>query len=187
MDLPRKAAFLDRDGVINVDHGYVSTWEAFEFLPGAERAMQSLHRAGYQLVIISNQSGIGRGFYTEDDLLVLNGYLATHMQSEFDTPVTGFYHCPHHPTEAIGPLRKACDCRKPAPGMILQAAQELNLLLTESLLVGDKTSDILAGEAAGVGRLFKVGERSSELEGIENAEWVPALSEVPARLMSRAD
>ncbi|NBT30223.1 MAG: HAD family hydrolase [Gammaproteobacteria bacterium] len=187
MDSPRKAAFLDRDGVINVDHGYVSTWEAFEFLPGAERAMQSLHRAGYQLVIVSNQSGIGRGFYNEGDLLVLNRYLATHMRNEFDTPVTGFYHCPHHPTEAIGPLRTACDCRKPAPGMILQAAQELDVLLSESLLVGDKASDILAGDAAGVGRLFKVGELSNELEGIENAEGVPALRDVPARLMSRAD
>jgi D-glycero-D-manno-heptose 1,7-bisphosphate phosphatase len=187
MDTFRKAAFLDRDGVINVDHGYVSTWESFEFLPGAEEAMQSLHRAGYQIVIISNQSGIGRGFYTEGDLSVLNRSLATHLQHGFDTPITGFYHCPHHPTEAIGSFRAVCDCRKPAPGMILQAVRELNLVLSESLLVGDKTSDILAGQAAGVGRLFKVGEPSSKLEGAANAEWAPALSEVPARLMSRAD
>ena len=185
MSASRKAAFLDRDGVINVDYGYVSSWETFEFIAGAEAAMQSLHRAGYQLVIVSNQSGIGRGLYTEGDLVTLNRSLAECLQDEFDTPVAGFYHCPHHPTQALGPLRVACECRKPAPGMILRAAQELELNLSESLLVGDKASDILAGRAAGVGRLFRVGATSGEMDDMKDAEFVSALSEVPGRLASR--
>ncbi len=178
----RKAAFLDRDGVINVDHGYVSAWENFEFLPGAATAMQSLSRAGYQLIIVSNQSGIGRGFYTEADLRALNGALSAHMQEEFDTVIGGFYHCPHHPTEAVGALRTVCDCRKPAPGMILRAARELNLALPDSVLVGDKSSDILAGRAAGVGRLFWVGDPSKESLVMSGVEAVFALSDVPALL-----
>ena len=176
----RKAAFLDRDGVINVDYGYVSTWETFEFLPGAASAMQALSRAGYQLVIVSNQSGIGRGFYTEEDLMALNASLAAYMQDEFDTPISGFYHCPHHPTEALGALRKVCDCRKPEPGMILSAARELDLVLPDSLLVGDKSSDLAAGRAAGVGRLFLVGDAFEVAKVPPEVKIVSALSAVPA-------
>jgi len=168
--------------VINVDHGYVSTWKDFEFLPGAEMALQSLHRAGYQLVIVSNQSGIGRGFYTEQDLIALNRALSAHLEHEFETQISGFYHCPHHPTEALGILRKTCDCRKPAPGMILRAAEELGLALPQSLLVGDKTSDILAGQAAGVGRMFRVGGPSAAPENSPAVETVAGLREVPAKL-----
>lgn len=178
----RKAAFLDRDGVINVDHGYVSTWQDFEFLPGAAKALQSLSKAGYQLVVVSNQSGIGRGFYTEQDLMALNCSLSAHMADQFDTHISGFYHCPHHPTEALGSLRVTCECRKPAPGMILRAAQELGLVLPDSLLVGDKLTDILAGRAAGVGRLFRVGDRFDQRAASPDVETVSALSEVPTRL-----
>lgn len=182
----RKAAFLDRDGVINVDYGYVCAWEKFTFLPGAAVALQALYRAGYQLVVVSNQSGIGRGFYTEHDLMTLNRAISAHMKDEFDTHITGFYHCPHHPTEALGLLRMVCECRKPAPGMILRAARELDLELSESLLVGDKSSDILAGRAAGVRRMFKVGDPLSLRHAAADAETVSALSEVPGRLTTLA-
>ena len=183
----RKAAFLDRDGVINVDYGYVSAWENFEFLPGAAAALQALYRAGYQLVVVSNQSGIGRGFYTEHDLMTLNREISIHLRDEFDTHISGFYHCPHHTTEALGLLRMVCDCRKPAPGMLLRAARELDLELSESLLVGDKSSDILAGRAAGVRRMFKVGDPLNQNYAATDTETVSALCEVPGRLITRAN
>ena len=112
------AVFLDRDGVINVDHGYVSTWEQFEFLPGVPEALRELQDAGYLLIVVSNQSGIGRGYYSESDVDLLNQAVAEYLDSTAGVTLSGFYHCPHHPTEAEREFRRQCDCRKPAPGMI---------------------------------------------------------------------
>ena len=113
----RPAVFLDRDGVINVDHGYVSRWEEFEFLPKVPETLAHLQDAGYLLIIISNQSGIGRGFYTESDLEALNRAISEYLKDTAGVSVAGFYHCPHHPSEAIGRYRVHCDCRKPvSPG-----------------------------------------------------------------------
>jgi D-glycero-D-manno-heptose 1,7-bisphosphate phosphatase len=143
------AAFLDRDGVINVDHGYVVRREKFEWVPGVREAAAQLNRAGFALVVITNQSGIGRGLYTEADFLHLTDW----MRGEFaaaGAPLAGVYFCPHHPTDAVGEFRKDCDCRKPAPGMLLKAAAELSLDLGRSVVFGDKASDLQAAEAAGV-------------------------------------
>ena len=175
------AAFLDRDGVINVDHGYVSRWEDFEFLPGVPEALRSLVDAGYQLIVISNQSGIGRGFYSEADLEELNRRIAHHLQEQWAIEMTGFYHCPHHPTDALGDYLTRCECRKPAPGMILQAAKEHSIDLPGSLLIGDKRSDIEAGKAAGVGRLFHVSTET-EMEPLTGCVAVNSLQEVADRL-----
>ena len=175
------AVFLDRDGVINVDRGYVSRWSEFEFLPGAVSGLAALQELGYRLVIVTNQSGIGRGYYSEGDFALLSTQLIDHLK-DAGVSLTAIYHCPHHPTEAVGALRTVCDCRKPAPGMILRAARELNLALPDSVLVGDKSSDILAGRAAGVGRLFRVGDPSKESLVMSGVETVFALSDVPALL-----
>lgn len=176
------AVFLDRDGVINVDHGYVSTWEQFEFLPGASEALRELQDAGYLLIIVSNQSGIGRGYYSERDLHTLNQAIADHLDSTHGVTLSGFYHCPHHPTEAEGEFRQQCDCRKPAPGMIQQAVLEHGIDVTTSLLVGDKDSDIEAGRAAGVARLFKVVDSAQSGASAPDIQFVTALSEVPSLL-----
>lgn len=152
----KRAAFLDRDGVINVDHGYVSSWDQFEFLPGVPAALRQLQCAGYALVVVSNQSGIGRGLYSESDLATLNRHLDEHLSTDHGVDIAGFYHCPHHPTEALADWRRVCRCRKPAPGMIEQACAQLRINPSHSLMVGDKASDIEAGRAAGVGRLFRV-------------------------------
>jgi D-glycero-D-manno-heptose 1,7-bisphosphate phosphatase len=148
--------FLDRDGVINVDHGYVSSWDQFEFLPGVPEALWQLQSAGYVLVVVSNQSGIGRGFYSEADLAALNRRVHRYLLDERGVEIAQFYHCPHHPTEALLKWRQPCHCRKPAPGMIEQACAELHIDPSNSLMVGDKVSDMEAGQAAGVGRLFRV-------------------------------
>jgi len=176
------AVFLDRDGVINVDHGYVSTWEQFEFLPGVPEALRELQDAGYLLIVVSNQSGIGRGYYSEADVASLNQAIAQHLESTVGVTLSGFYHCPHHPTEAEGEFRRQCDCRKPAPGMIRQAVLDHGIDVKTSLLVGDKDSDIEAGRAAGVAGLFKVVDSPQTATPTSDVQLVAGLSEVPARL-----
>lgn len=176
------AVFLDRDGVINVDHGYVSTWERFEFLPGVPDALRALQDAGYLLIVVSNQSGIGRGYYCEADVESLNQAVAQHLGSTVGVTLSGFYHCPHHPTEAEGEFRRQCDCRKPAPGMIRQAVLDHGIDLKTSLLVGDKDSDIEAGRAAGVARLFKVVDSPQTATSAGDVQLVIGLSEVPGYL-----
>ena len=176
------AAFLDRDGVINVDHGYVSSWDHFEFISGVPEALRSLSEVGYKLVVVSNQSGIGRGFYTEADLTRLNEQINDYLKTEVGVRIGGFYHCPHHPTDAQGEFLMQCECRKPAPGMIHQATRDLDIDLGGSLLVGDKDSDIQAGRAAGIGRLFKVSPASESAGLGADVESVTALPDVLNRL-----
>ena len=152
----RRAAFLDRDGVINIDHGYTYRIEDFSFVPGTLDACCALVEVGYALVVVTNQSGIGRGLYTEQDFHALTAW----MQAQFaqaSAPLAGVYFCPHHPTEAHGDYRRQCDCRKPAPGMLLRAAQELHLDLSRSVLFGDRASDLQAARAAGVPQRVLLG------------------------------
>jgi D-glycero-D-manno-heptose 1,7-bisphosphate phosphatase len=153
---PRRAAFLDRNGVINVDHGYVHRREDFQLVPGTLAACAQLHRLGFALVVVTNQSGIGRSLYDEDDYRRLTEW----MRGEFAAAgalLSGVYHCPHHPQAVLPQYRHACDCRKPAPGMLLAAARELSLDLGRSVLFGDKASDIEAAVAAGVPQRVLLG------------------------------
>jgi D-glycero-D-manno-heptose 1,7-bisphosphate phosphatase len=151
----RRAAFLDRDGVINREIGYLHRWEDFEFLPGALQAMKRLHDADYALVIVTNQSGIARGYYTEADYQALTEELRSAMANA-GCPPAGIYHCPHHPSGSVTELAIECECRKPQPGMLLRAARELGLSLSDSIMVGDKLADAQAGRIAGVGQVFLV-------------------------------
>jgi D-glycero-D-manno-heptose 1,7-bisphosphate phosphatase len=146
----RAAVFLDRDGVVNKEKGYVHTIDEFQFMDGVFDACRQMTNAGYRLVIITNQAGIGRGYYSEEDYYRLTSWMLNEFRMH-DIQIDGVYHCPHHPVHGIGRYRRVCDCRKPAPGMILRAAEELSLDLRRSILVGDKASDIEAGRAAGVG------------------------------------
>ena len=145
----RPAAFLDRDGVINIDRGYVFRREDFEFVPGVLEGARRLSELGYALVVVTNQSGIGRGLYTEADFLLLTEWMEQ-VCAGAGAPIAGVYFCPHHPTDAVGEYRIQCPCRKPAPGMLLQAAKDLRLDLASSVIFGDRTSDLEAARAAGV-------------------------------------
>ena len=158
---PRKAAFLDRDGVINLDRAYVHQWSEFEFVPGAVAAMQRLRQAGYVLIVVTNQSGLARGMYTEAQFQELTARMRETL-AQAGAEVEAVYHCPHHPKGKVPELAIDCDCRKPEPGMILRAAQDHGLSLPESILVGDKPSDIQAARTAGVGHAYLVQSDNAE-------------------------
>ncbi len=151
----QRAAFLDRDGVINIDTHYLHRWEDFHYVPGAVDAMRQLHSAGYSLVVVTNQSGIARGYYTEADFQQLTTQMCADLAAQ-GCPITAVYHCPHLPNATVPELRHDCDCRKPGPGMIVRACAQWQLDPATSVMVGDKASDIEAARAAGVGRAFLV-------------------------------
>ncbi|GMV60815.1 MAG: hypothetical protein AMXMBFR72_39010 [Betaproteobacteria bacterium] len=154
--MTRRAAFLDRDGVINVDLGYVVRQEDFHFVPGTLEAARALAERGFALVVITNQSGIARGLYTTEDFEKLTRWMREQFRAA-GAPLAGVYFCPHHPTEGQGQYRVNCTCRKPAPGMLLAAAHELGLDLARSVLFGDKRSDLEAAHAAGVPQRILLG------------------------------
>jgi D-glycero-D-manno-heptose 1,7-bisphosphate phosphatase len=154
----RTAVFLDRDGVLNEDRGYISTPAEFAWMPGAVEAVKWLNDRGALVLVVTNQSGIARGIYSEDAYLAFERWIALRL-AEHDAHVDGWYHCPHHPTEGRGELRTECECRKPAPGMVLRALSEWDLRPERCVLIGDKTSDMEAAAAAGVrGVLFAGGD-----------------------------
>ncbi|WP_341205883.1 D-glycero-beta-D-manno-heptose 1,7-bisphosphate 7-phosphatase [uncultured Psychrosphaera sp.] len=156
----KKALFLDRDGVVNVDHGYVSEPKDFEFIQGVFEACKQFQEAGYQIVIITNQSGIGRGYYTEQEFEELSAWMTE--QFKFNgVDILAVYHCPHHPTKANPPYLLQCDCRKPNPGMLFQAMQEHRLDPEISIMIGDKKSDIEAAKNAGIKQRFLVNSGQS--------------------------
>jgi len=143
------AVFIDRDGVINDDKGYVHRIEDFFFLPGAISGMQLFQNMGYKIVIITNQAGIARGMYSENDFLKLTEHMTKKLEGR-NVKVSGVYFCPHHPDGVIKRWTSVCNCRKPNPGMLTKAANDLGLLLEKSILLGDKCSDINAGINAGI-------------------------------------
>jgi D-glycero-D-manno-heptose 1,7-bisphosphate phosphatase len=145
-----RALFLDRDGVINVDRGYVCSPEQFQLVDGITDLCRHAVGLGYMLIVATNQAGIGRGYYTEAEFLALTDWMCDAFR-ERGAPISKVYYCPFHPEFGVGEYRRESACRKPAPGMILKAAREFDVDLPRSVLVGDKESDIKAGVAAGVG------------------------------------
>lgn len=143
----KPAVFLDRDGTINVEKDYLYRIEQFEFTPGAVEAIRLLNQAGYLVVVVTNQSGVARGYYTEADVVTLHRYIDAVLASQ-GARVDAWYYCPHHQAGNV-PYNQECDCRKPMPGMLLQAAADHAIDLTRSWMVGDKSADIEAGLAAG--------------------------------------
>lgn len=146
----RRALFLDRDGVINVDHGYVHRPDQFEFVDGIFDLVRNACRRGYHVFIVTNQAGIGRGYYTEQDFHALMEWVCGEFRAN-GGQIDKVYFCPYHPEHGIGTYKRETSFRKPGPGMILAAAEEFGLDLAASVLIGDKESDIEAGVAAGVG------------------------------------
>jgi D-glycero-D-manno-heptose 1,7-bisphosphate phosphatase len=164
--LPLRAAFLDRDGVLNVDRGYVYQPSEFEWIPGAPQAIARLNQAGYRTIVVTNQSGIARGFYTPDHMFALHAWMAAQLRPH-QAQIDAFYFCPHHPEATLPAYRMKCACRKPDSGMLSQAIADYSLDPAASFLIGDKESDCQA--AAGVGVRSYLFEGADLLGLVERA------------------
>jgi D-glycero-D-manno-heptose 1,7-bisphosphate phosphatase len=163
--LRRRALFLDRDGVINIDHGYVHSIDRFEFIAGIfTLARFATNELGWPVVVTTNQSGIGRGYFDEAQYQALTHWMSECFRAE-GAALTKVYHCPFHPKFGVGSYRSDHDWRKPKPGMFLQAATDLALDLGASVAIGDKTSDIEAAAAAGIERRIRLDVRGSQSSG----------------------
>lgn len=139
-----KTIFLDRDGVINrnpPNKGYVRKWAEFTFIPNSRKAIRELTEGGYRIIVVTNQSGIGRGLYSEEDLADIHSRMVAEIRKSGGT-IDAVYYCPHHPDAG-------CECRKPKPGMLMRAAREHNIELENAYLIGDTTTDIEAGKSVG--------------------------------------
>lgn len=166
--MKNKAIFLDRDGTINIDKGYLYKTEDFEFLEGAVEALKILSDLGYILIVVTNQSGIARGYYTEEQLENLNNFMMDKLKEQ-GIEIKKCYYCPHHAEKGIGKYKIDCECRKPKPGMVLEGIKEFNIDPEKSYIVGDKLSDAEAGMKAGLkGVVIQTG--LEPVEKIENEE-----------------
>ena len=143
----KRAVFVDRDGTINVEREYLYRVDEFEFIPGAPQALRLLNEAGFLVVVVTNQSGVARGYYTEEDVAILHRHIAVELANA-GAWVDAWYYCPHHPS-GRGSYSLPCRCRKPLPGMLLEAARRYNIDLAASAMIGDKLVDMEAGIAAG--------------------------------------
>lgn len=146
--MSRAAVFLDRDGTLNVEIDFVRTPDELRLIPGAGRALRHLNDLGLLTCVISNQSGVARGFFTEEDLGPIHARLVEELARDGGR-LDRIYYCPHHPTMGIAPYDVDCQCRKPRPGMLLRAAEELGIDLAASYVVGDRLGDMKAGRAVG--------------------------------------
>jgi len=144
----RRAVFLDRDGTLNVDRGYVYRREDFEWIPGAVESIRRLNESGLPVVVVTNQGGVGHGYYSEADVRALHRFMTAEL-AKSGARVDAWYYCPYHPDSRVEAYRRDDTCRKPNPGMIEAAAAEHGIDVAASYLVGDKVSDIEAGRRAG--------------------------------------
>ncbi len=143
----KRAVFLDRDGTINIEKEYLYQAAEFEFIPGAPEAISLLNQAGITVVVVTNQSGVARGYYTEEDVHNLHRHIASEL-ARSGAHIDEWLYCPHHP-DGRGSYALPCKCRKPLPGMLYEAAARHGINLEDSTMIGDKLADIEAGQAAG--------------------------------------
>ncbi len=143
-----KAVFMDRDGTIVEDVGYMNSPEQIKFIPGSIEAIKMLNQAGYKVVVITNQAGVARRLITEDMLQTIDKTLHKWILNG-GAHLDGIYYCPHHPEHGLYPYRQICECRKPHTGLIKRAHRDLNIDLSQSFMIGDKATDVEAGKRAG--------------------------------------
>ena len=179
MEREQAAVFLDRDGTINEEVGYLDHPEKLRLIPGVAGAIRRLNTAGFKTVVVTNQSGVARGFFDEGVVAAIHARLEELLRAE-GALIDGFYFCPHHPTAGKGDYLRACPCRKPEPGLLLQAIAELQLDPLRSFMIGDTLKDIEAGARAGIrGILVRTGYGEQELAKL--AEAASSLPYVPGR------
>src|SRR6187431_2427615 len=172
----RRAVFLDRDGTIVEEAGYLDRLERLFFFPYSVDAVRALNRAGFAVVVITNQAGIARGIVKESFVEEAHQFIARRLEAGGAT-IDAFYYCPHYPEGTVAEFRATCDCRKPQPGLLLRAAADLNLDLEHSFVVGDRWHDLAAGQAVGAsGVLVRTGLGKQD-------EWEPAAGTTPAAVV----
>lgn len=161
-----KAVFFDRDGVLNEDVAYLYKIADLRWVEGAREAVAYLTQLGYKIFIVTNQSGIARGYYTVDEMQQLHEYMQRAIAAD-GGKIEKIYYCPHHPEGSVAEYACTCDCRKPKPGMILNALAEYDIDKEQSFLIGDSKRDVEAAEAAGIkGYLFTGGSLLDFVKGI---------------------
>lgn len=178
--MAERAMFLDRDGVINEEIGYLIRPEDVRFVPGIVSLCRAAQRLGYRLVVVTNQSGIARGYYTEAQFAVLMDWMRTELGRD-GIRLDAVYFCPYHPEHGIGQYRREHEDRKPGPGMLRRAAAELGISLGESILVGDRCSDMAAANAAGLRQAFLL-QGTEETPCAGRYQAISTLAEVEAWL-----
>lgn len=170
--MSNRAVFLDRDGTINVEKHYLHKIEDFEFLPEAVDALRILQDAGYLLIIVTNQSGIGRGYYTIEDFLTLNEWMLKELEKN-EVHISKVYYCPHIPNALVKEYRKSCTCRKPALGMYNRAIEEFNIDLNHSYAIGDKLRDCTICEKSNCkGFLIEKNENLAVIEDVKAGKHI---------------
>jgi len=159
----QRGVFLDRDGTINEEVEYLSNVDQLKLIDGVTEAIRLLNNAGYKVVVITNQSGIARGYITEAQVKTIHTELEKMLQKE-NAYIDGIYYCPHHPDADVDAYKVDCDCRKPKRGMLEQAAKDLDIDLKNSFVIGDKLSDLGAGAAAGCRKILVRTGYGKEME-----------------------
>jgi D-glycero-D-manno-heptose 1,7-bisphosphate phosphatase len=158
--MSKSAVFFDRDGTLNIEKGFVHKREDFEFVDGAVDVIRRLREKGFLVVVVTNQSGIARGLYTEKDVKRLHNWINKELKKR-GTFIDRFYFCPHHPEAPVRKYRRDCACRKPGPGMLLQAIEELKIDPHTSYMIGDKARDACAGKKAGITSILISGDEGA--------------------------
>ena len=187
----RPAAFLDRDGTLNVDSGFPASLDEIVYLPGVERAVARLNDLGLPVIVITNQSGVARGYFPESAVTAIHAGMAAHFAAA-GARIDAFYFCPHYPSGSIPEYARRCDCRKPGPGLYLRAAAEHGIDLARSFMVGDKYSDVEGGKRLGMASLLVrtgVGVAQHERYGGDDTRLQPdaVVDDLPAAVEWIAD
>ncbi len=184
------AVFLDRDGTMIDDVGYLSRRDDIRWIHGAIDAVAELNRQGFLVCVTTNQAGIGRGLFTPDVVLAIHAHMAATLEAN-GARVDGWFFCPHHPEAVVAPYRVVCDCRKPAPGMIHQATRRFAIDLSQSFVIGDKPLDMgMAAQAGLRGVLVRTGYGADAVrthpDGVPGATWIAADLKEASGLLARA-
>ena len=181
-----KAVFLDRDGTLNIDYGYVHKIDDFHFIEGSIEALKKLKEMGYLLVLVTNQSGIARGYFSEQEFLQLTEWMDWSL-ADRGVDLNGIYYCPHHPEAKLAEFKQDCDCRKPKSGMLLQAIEELNIDPARSIMIGDKIEDLFAGQGAKIRTniLVRTGKEVTAKEEDEADYVLDSIADLPSLIFSQ--